>query len=144
MAFDDSVKLIWSLTASGLATGTTIAAAGNSGGWVAYPVNARTPVDLRRADDIWLSVFAAGVTGTTPSLTVTLNGYDDLGNLFPLLAVPALSAAGAAGAKIAFGGRHGGGGAGSYFVPGEWGAVAWTVSGTTPSFTGVEIALYAR
>lgn len=144
-------RVVWSLTASGL--GTTITAAGNSGGYTAASPtvlnapNARTPVDLRYVDDIWLSCIATGaVTGTTPSLVVSLGMFDDLGNLFPtLLAVPAVTTAGSAGAKVAFAGKHGtGGGASAYLVPSEWGQVAWTVSGTTPSFSGVEITLYGR
>lgn len=145
MAFDDSVKLIWSLSASAL--GTTISAAGNSGTWPTIqpqPIrNAVTPVDLRRADDMWLSVIAAGGAGT--SLKVQLNFYDDLGNLFqfstgttPLFGVTVAAAPGQA---IVFAGRHGAAG-GSYLVASEWGQVAW--SATAYPFTGVEIALYGR
>lgn len=143
MAFDDSVRLIWSLTAAGLPTGTTISAAGNSGGYTASTPNSRTAVDVRRVDDLWLSAAAAGGAGT--NLKVQVNFYDDLGNLFqfvtgttPLLGLTVASAPGQA---IAFAGRHGGGGAGNYVVPPEWAQVAWTVTG---SMTGVEIALYGR
>jgi hypothetical protein len=143
MSFDDSVRLIWSLTASGL---TALSASGNSGSYTATPAPGvgRTAVDLRRADDLWLSVSAAGGSGT--SLKAQLNLYDDQGNLFqfisgttPLLGTTAITSA--PGSSIAFGGRHGGGGAGNYLVAPEWGQIAWTVAG---SFTGVEIALYGR
>ncbi len=142
MAYDDSVRLIWSLAQSGPAT--TISGAGNSGSYSATPTNIRSAVDLRRVDDIWLSVNAAGGAGTT--LKVQLNFFDDQGNLFqfitgttPLLGVTVASAPGQA---IAFAGRHGGGGSGNYVVPSEWGQVAWTIGAS--SMTGVEIALYGR
>ena len=142
-SFDGSVRLIWSLTAAGLSTGTTISAGGNSGSYTATAQNARTAIDLRRMDDIWMSVNAGGGGGT--NLKVQLNFYDDQGNLFqfitgttPLLGVTVASAPGQA---IAFAGRHGGGGSGNYVVPSEWGQVAWTITG---SMTGVEIAVYGR
>lgn len=137
MAFDDSVRLIWSLSSSGLST--TISGSGNSGGWSAANPNHESDVDLRWTDDVWLSVSAAGGAGT--SLKVLLNAYDDLGTLFGGTAglLPVTLAA-APGSAVAFGGRHGGGG-GSYFVLPAWGQISWTISG---SMTGVEIALYAR
>ena len=135
MSFDDSVRLIWSLSGSG--DGTTLATSGNSGPYTAGTANARTAVDLRRVDDVWLSVNAAAGSGT--ALTVQLDGYDNQGNLFPQLLKVTLAAAGGAPAVV-FGGRHGGG-ASSYFVLPEWGRVSWALTGT---MTGCEIALYAR
>jgi hypothetical protein len=139
---NETAYLIWSLTASGL--GTSLTTSGNSGSYSAANPNARTAVDVRWADDLWLSVIAAGGSGT--NLKVQVNFYDDLGNLFqaitgttPLLGVTVASAPGSA---IAFAGRHGGGGSGqNYIVPSEWAQVAWTLTGT---MTGVEIALYGR
>jgi|SRR5579872_6026349 len=131
----DRAFLIWSLTASG--DGTTLTTSGDSGLYTASSLNARTAVDLRWADDIWLSVTAAGGAGT--ALTAQLDAYDAQGNLFTqLLKVTLASAPGRA---VAFGGRHGGGGAGSYFVPSEWGRVSWALTG---SMTGAEISLYGR
>ena len=143
---DDSTWLIWSLTASGL--GTTLTANGNSGSYTATAQNARTSVDLRRVDDVWLSVSVGTVTGTTPTLKVFLNAYDDQGNLYgqgatPLLVAPGSGSINAAGVTAVFGGRHAGS-SGAYFVLSEWGQVSWQVTGTTPVFSGVEIALYAR
>ncbi len=149
----DPVRLVWSLTQSGL--GTTLTASGSSGAWNSGSVpggepvqNQRTPVDLRWADDFWLSVCVQTVTGSSPSLQAQLNLFDDQGNLLtyltgttPFLAPAALTGEGAA---VAFGGRHGGGSSGSYFVAPEWGQVAWKITGTTPVFAGTEIALYAR
>jgi hypothetical protein len=142
MAYDDSARLIWSSSQSG--AGTTISGAGNSGAYSATPTNIRSAVDLRRVDDIWLSVNATAGAGTT--LKVQVNFFDDQGNLFqfitgttPLLGVSVASAPGQA---IAFAGRHGGGGSGNYVVPSEWGQVAWTIGAS--SMTGVEIALYGR
>ena len=132
---DDSVRLIWSLTASG--GGTTITTSGNSGSYTATAQNARTAVDLRRIDDLWLSLNAAGGAGT--AATVQLDAYDDQGNLFAQLLKATLASA--PGQAVAFGGRHGGGGSGSYFVLPEWGRVSWALTG---SMTGAEIALFGR
>lgn len=138
MAFDDSVRLIWSLNAS---AGTTITTSGNSGAYsVPGPTsplagNARTAVDLRRVDDVWLSVSAGAGAGT--ALTVQLDGYDDQGNLFAQLLKATLASA--PGTAVAFGGRHSG--STSYLVLPEWGRVSWALTG---SMTGTEICLYAR
>lgn len=141
MAYDDSVRLIWSLTSAAVPGGTTITTSGNSGAYTlpgpGNPVaqNARTAVDLRRVDDLWLSVSATGGAGS--AATIQVDGYDDQGNLFPqLLKVTLASAPGTA---VAFAGRHSG--STSYLVLPEWGRVSWALTG---SMTGVEICLYAR
>lgn len=139
MSFDDSARLIWSLAASGL--GTALATSGNSGPYTATPAPGvgRTAVDLRRVGDVWLSVVAAGGSGT--ALTVLLNAYDDLGSLLGgntgLLPVTLASAPGSA---VAFAGRHGATST-SYVVLPEWGQISWALTGT---MTGCEIALYGR
>lgn len=134
----DRVYLIWSLTSSGL--GTTLTTSGNSGGYTATGVPQRTTVDLRYGwgDDYWLSVFATGGAGT--GLVAQLDAYDDQGNLFPAI-LTATSVASAPGHAVVFGGRHGGGGTGTYFVAPEYGRISWALTGT---MTGVEIALYGR
>lgn len=136
---DDVARVIWSLTASGI--GTAITATGNSGGYTATATPYRSAVDLRMVDDVWFSVNCGTVSGTSPHLTISLNAFDDQGNLFNLMALTALTAQGS---QIAFGGRHGGGGSGTYFVPSEWGQVSWVVTGTSPVFSGLEICLYGR
>jgi hypothetical protein len=135
------VRLIWSLSSSGL--GTSITTSGNSGSYSAAN-QVRTAVDLRFIDDLWLSITATGGAGT--NATAELDAYDDLGNLFTvstgttaLLKTPSLASA--PGSAVAFGGRHGGGGSGTYLVLPEWGRVSWALTGT---MTGVEIALYGR
>lgn len=144
MAYDDSVKLIWSLNASGL--GTTLTGNGNSGAWSSANPNRMTPIDLRRVDDLTITAYVAGaVTGTTPSLTIQFGFFDDQGNLFQptafkLTAITAASSATTA--QFLAIGRHAGS-AGTYIALPEWGQIAWTLTGTTPSFGGVEIALYA-
>jgi hypothetical protein len=80
-------RLIWSLIQAG--QGTTITANGNSGAWPSPPYdpgkyNAMTPFDLRDVEDVWISAFAAGVSGTTPGLTVSLNVFDQLGNAYQI------------------------------------------------------------
>jgi hypothetical protein len=139
MAFDDSVRLIWSLSNSG--KGTTISGAGNSGAWsdTGLTPNALTPVDLRRVDDLALYVYVTSV-GSTPTFKVQLDGYDDLGNLFPALAATA-NITGTGAAAPVYAGRHGGA-SGSFVVLPEWGRVSWTCTGG--SVAGVEIALWAR
>jgi hypothetical protein len=133
VSFDDSVRLIWSLTSS--LPATSIATSGNSGLYTATAQNARTAVDLRRVDDVWLSVSATAGAGS--AATIQLDGYDDQGNLFAqLLKVTLASAPGTA---VAFAGRHSG--STSYLVLPEWGRVSWALTG---SMTGVEIALYGR
>lgn len=135
MSFDDSVRLIWGLTSSGI--GTTITTSGNSGSYTATNQNNRTAVDLRRVDDVWLSVSAAGGAGS--AATIQLDGYDDQGNLFAQLLKATLASA--PGTAVAFAGRHGGGGSNTYLVLPEWGRISWALTG---SMTGVEIALYGR
>lgn len=145
MAFDDSVKLIWSLASSGL--GTTITGNGNSGTWSNANPNRMTPVDLRRVDDLTITAYVAGtVAGTNPSLTIQFGFYDDQGNLFQPTAFKftAITAASTpTTAQFLAVGRHAGS-AGTYIALPEWGQVSWTVTGSaSPTFNGVEIALYA-
>lgn len=145
MAYDDSVKLIWSLATSGL--GTTLTANGNSGTWSNATPNRMTPVDLRRVDDLTMTAYVAGaVSGTNPSLTIQFGFYDDQGNLFQPTAfkLTAITAASTpTTAQFLAVGRHAGS-AGTYIALPEWGAVSWAITGTAnPTFNGVEIALYA-
>jgi hypothetical protein len=149
--YGPSSRRIWSLAGSGL--GTTISAGGNSGAWQApapppWSPNAVTPVDLRDVNDIWLTCCVMGAIGGTgsPSLTVSLNLFDDSGNLFPGVSVAAVTATGAGiggGGKSVAAGAHGAA-ASSFLILPDWGQVSWVVAGTTPSFTGVDISLWAR
>lgn len=135
---DDRAKLLWRLSGSGL--GTTLTASGNSGGFTPG-VNVASAIDLRRVTDLALMVYCAGsVAGTTPALVASLGIYDAAGNLFPsVLSTASLSATGG---KAAYGGLFTGGT--SQIVFPEWGQIAWAITGTTPSFVGVEISLYGR
>jgi len=135
-------RLIWSLTGSAL--GTTLAADGDSGGWDQSNLNAVTPVDLRDVEDVWLTALCTGHSGTTPTLTVSLNVFDDGGNAWQALALAAINTDGVGGGKQASSGLHGGA-ASSYFVLPSWGQVAWAIGGSaSPTFTGVDISLWAR
>lgn len=141
MAFDESVRLIWSLASSG--KGTTISGNGDSGSYTATPApgTGRTAVDLRRCDDLELMVYVTGKT-STPALMVGLGIYDDLGNPYQpsgLQVTPTLTSV-PVGTLLAAG-RHAGS-AGTYFTLPDWGMVYWTCSGGT--VTGVEIAVYGR
>jgi hypothetical protein len=134
MAYDDSVRLLWSLTASGI--GTSISGAGNSGTWSAANPNQETAVDFRWTDDLALFVFVGSIA-STPTLTVKV---DDLGNLFPALATTTGIVAAGAAAPVYIG-RHGGA-SGNFVVLPSWGRVSWTCTGGTAN--GVEISLWAR
>jgi len=132
-----SARLIWSLWASPLAT--TISAAGNSGAWAA-PANgwnAASAVDLRDVTDVSLMVSVGAIT-SSPSLTVTLNVFDDQG--FAYTTGIATSAITSVSTALVSGGLHGL--TGKQLVLPMWGQLAWTCTGG--SVTGTEIALYGR
>lgn len=135
----DPARLIWSLANAGPAT--TISGAGNSGPWSdTNPTpNALTALDLRFTDDLALYVFVTAIT-STPTFKVSIDGYDDLGNLFPALAATANIVAPGAAAPVYIG-RHGGA-SGNFVVLPQWGRVSWTCTGG--SVTGTEIALWGR
>ena len=138
MAYDDTVRLLWSLQASGI--GTTISGNGNSGAWSSANPSQESAIEFRWADDLALFVFVASIT-STPTLKAQIDVYDDLGNLFPSVAATAnITAAGAA--APVYIGRHGGATAATFVVLPSWGRVSWTCSGG--SCVGTEIALYAR
>ena len=141
------VRLIWSLSNSGL--GTTLGAtAGNSGAYQTPAVppwtpNALSAIDLRYIEDVWLTAFVTTVGGTgTPTLTVVLNVFDDLGNKFLITGSSITATASGTGSQISLG-KHGGA-ASNYNVFPAWGQVAWSATGTTPTFTGTEISLWCR
>jgi hypothetical protein len=135
-------RCLWSLSGSGL--GTTLTASGNSGSWgdtapATFPSGS---IDLGKASDVGLFVHVGTPGGTTPSLTVQLDLYDDLGNIYlQVLKTAAITTAGSA--APVFAGLHGGS-ASAYLVLPMWGRVSWAITGTTPSFPGTEIALYGR
>jgi hypothetical protein len=135
----DPAKLIWSLSNSGI--GTTISGSGNSGSWSdTNPTpNALTALDLRFTDDLALYVYVTGV-GSSPTFKVSIDGYDDLGNLFPALAATA-NITGTGAAAPVYIGRHGGGST-SFVVLPQWARVSWTCTGG--SVSGVEIAIWGR
>lgn len=134
-----SARLIWSLASSGI--GTTISAAGNSGPWSnsAPTQNALSAVDLRDVTDVTLMVSVGSITGS-PSLTVLLTVFDDLGNLFTTSITT--SAITAAGNSLVSGGLHGL--TGKQLVLPAWGQVSWTQTGGASSVTGTEISLWGR
>jgi hypothetical protein len=137
--YGPSSRLIWSLSSSGL--GTTISGSGNSGAWAntGVTLNALSAVDLRDTADVILMVTVGAVVGT-PSLTVVLNIFDDVGNLYATgITTAALTAAGS---SLVSGGLHGL--TGMQLVLPQWGQVAWTQTGSEASVTGTEIAVYAR
>lgn len=147
-------RLIWSLATSNL--GTFINGNGNSGGWptpasppfgvageVGPDPNRMTPVDLRDVEDVWITAIASAVAGAGATLTVSLNQFDNQGNAYLIASLTGLTGNGAAGAKQLAVGKHGAA-ANTFAVFSAWGQVSWVVAGTTPSFTGVEIEVWAR
>jgi hypothetical protein len=141
--YGPSSRRIWSLQYAQPGA-SSIAANGNSGAWPANSPtpsgqrNRMTPVDLRDVNDLAVMVSIAAIV-STPTIKVSVNVFDDFGNLYPLpgMATANLTAAGAA---MIAGGSHGG--ATNYFVLPDWGQIAWTCSGG--SATGVEIEVWGR
>jgi hypothetical protein len=138
-------RVLWTLDGSGL--GTTISGSGNSGGWQGYVPGDDVPsldfagsIDLRDIQDVALLVSVGGITGT-PAFTVTLNVFDEAGNLY----ATSLTSGSIATAKTvaAYAGIHGAG-ASSYLVLPSWGQVAWTQTAGGASVTGTSIILYGR
>lgn len=142
--YGPSSRKIWSLQ-SGQPGTSVIAAAGNSGAWPTLGptpsgrFNKMTPVDLRDVNDLALFV-SIGAIVSTPTIKVSVNVFDDLGNLYPITSMATASLTAAGQAAPVFGGSHGG--ASNYFILPDWGQVAWTCTGG--SATGVEISLWAR
>lgn len=132
-------SLIWSLASSGI--GTTVTASGNSGGWSAANPNAESALDLRFVDDVTVYVNAGTGAGSSPAMSVQLDVFDDLGGLYPQVAKLAAAFGSAGGTAWFSAGRHN---ATSQIVLPAWGRISWIVTGATPSFTGVEIAVYGR
>jgi hypothetical protein len=136
---DAPVRLIWSLSSSGL--GTTISGAGSSGSYTAAG-NIKSAVDLRYVDDLELLVTVTSKTAT-PTFAVQFGFFDDQGNLYAPsnLNLPVTLTSTPATALLAAG-RHAGQ-ANTYYTFPEWGQIAWTLTGGG-SVNGVEITLYGR
>lgn len=102
-----------------------------------------TPIDIHDATDLWLAVFAPNApTGTTPTLNVQLDVFDDFGNLFPgVLALTQLTgsvlrAHGSIGVHVQ--------GGTSLVLPAQC-QVSWTIGGTVnPTWPGLCISLLGR
>jgi hypothetical protein len=96
-------------------------------------------IDIHDVTNLWLAAATTGsATGTTPTLTVQLDLLDPYGNAYPaILALTAI--AGAPG--------HASGSCGlntsNLTLPMSC-QVTWTLGGTTPAFTNVDITLIGR
>lgn len=143
--YGPSARKIWSLANSGQST--ELKASGNSGNWPTPPftpaqLNAMTPIDLRDVNDLAILVGVSGVvTGTTPSLKVGLDLFDDQGNLYPNVAQTAAITAQGVAPPVSVGAH---GATTAFVIFPAWGRVNWVITGTTPDFPGVEIELWAR
>ena len=79
--------------------------------------------------DFLTYIYVGGVSGTSPSLTVSFNAYDPVSNSSVTLNSLTIT------------------GAGAYYMSvnnyvGQYFNIAWTVGGTSPSFTGVYLTVY--
>lgn len=93
-------------------------------------------IDLSSSGAGLLIVRVGAVSGTTPSLSFALEVQDAYGNwaqLTAALPATAITAAGAYAAPLA-----------AAAIAAFTGRLAWTVTGTTPSFTGVSLDVYGR
>lgn len=114
--------------------GTELKASGSSGNWPTPPYdpgkyNAMTPVDLRDVNDVTLLVSVGNAGGTSPSMKVGLDVFDDQGNLYPnIIQTAAIAATGQAAPVYA--GAHGA--ATAFVIFPSWGRVNWVITGTNP------------
>lgn len=129
---------LWSLIGSGASS--TITASGSSGAYTASAVV--KALDVSHAADLTLFITVAGATGTSPSMTVKVNLFDDQGNSYSPTPLTGAAITAAVQQELSAG-LHGGS-ASAYLVVPTWAQVVWTVTGTTPSFTGCQFALYGR
>lgn len=140
--YDSRSRLLWRLSTYPGGPGTTLTVSGATAAYSTVNPSAVTPIDLRFTTDLALMVYVSGaVSGAGASLVASLGTYDAQGNLFPAVLSTAAITATATG-KAAYGGLFSGGT--SQIVYPEWGQITWTLSGTSPSFAGVEISLYGR
>jgi hypothetical protein len=117
----------------------TINGSGNS---TLLSTSGTTPIDIHDATDLWLAVFAPNnPTGTTPTLNVQLDFFDDFGNAFPglltltQLTTSTLKAQGSIGVHVQ--------GGTSLVLPAQC-QVSWTVGGASPVWPGLCISLLGR
>ena len=126
MAFSPYGRCVWSWEGVLNAAGTT----------------STGPLDIHDLTDLWLAVDATGsATGTSPTLTVQIDVFDNFGNVFPAaLALTELTSApgqesGSIGLHVAS--------PNSRPLPMEC-QVTYTVGGTNPVFSAVAISLFGR
>lgn len=114
---------------SGFGPGVSIAANGSSG-QVSLAPFARLTL---------LVAIITAPTGTSPTLTLTINGMDTAGNLFPLGSTSALNATGNTLLEVGPGL-----GTNNHIIP-ALGSVSWVIGGSaSPTFSNVELSLIGR
>lgn len=117
----------WTNATGNPLTGPTLTVNGTSG-----------PISVVPYSTLLLQVNAVGpVTGTTPSMTVSILGVDALGATYPIAAATALTAAGLATVSAGPGTANGA------VLPASV-VVSWAITGTTPSFGDVVMSLIGR
>jgi hypothetical protein len=114
------------VTVAGAAFAGSINASGNSDDF-----------DIGEVSTGLLSASVGSPTGTTPSITVSLQVKDVMGNYINAVTLGALTAQGVQSASV-------GPGTANQVVLTSVARFAWTVTGTTPNFPGVTIALSGR
>lgn len=97
------------------------------------------PVDLSASTDVLLTatVPAGALSGTTPAITVQLDGLDPVGNVIPAMVKTA--AVTAAGTYTVSGGLHSSG----LVLPAK-GQLTVTMTGASASAVGIEISVTGR
>lgn len=109
-------------------TGLTITGSGDSG-----------PLDFTAISSGFASIFVTGATGTSPSLTCYIDVQDASGHWYQIATI---GAALTSGPNFTFG--NFGPASGTGYVLTGVGRFRWVVSGTTPSFTGVDFSVIGR
>lgn len=92
---------------------------------------------VRGHTTLWVSVFIQAATGTTPSMTVFLEQQDANGHWIVTAQIGSALTTGP-NYTAGFAGEAAGG-----ILAGR-ARVSWSVTGTTPSFTGVDVSVIGR
>src|SRR5215207_7285594 len=122
--------LVRDALAANLATGATLNAAGTTNG---------TAVEIAKPGDVTVYINTSTVTGTTPTLQVTIQGADDSGfttNVVSIGAFPVTSGSAAAQSSIE---RKL-----STYIGKRYVRAAVTLGGTSPVYTGTTITVRER
>jgi hypothetical protein len=123
-------RTLFTLASSGQST--TLTTSGNS-----------QVINLTEVTDVWLTIYAAGTsTGTSPTLTVNIDGQDAVGNWFANLLFSPLVLTAAPNLTSGSLGLHMPNTA-AFVLPAK-ARITWTLGGTNPAFPNVSICMIGR